>query len=65
MKKVYFGIKYHPDNRNRGLIEAFERKFQAQGWSSYCVVRDLEQWGDRHFDPDSIMNDTFARIDDI
>ncbi len=63
MKKVYFGIKYYPDNRNRSLIEAFEKKFQECGWESYCVVRDLEQWGKNHFDPEAIMLDTFARID--
>ncbi|WP_194842527.1 nucleoside 2-deoxyribosyltransferase [Endozoicomonas sp. OPT23] len=63
MKKVYFGIKYHSDNRNRELIEQFEAKFKALGWSSYCVVRDLEKWGDQHFEPDTIMADTFAKID--
>ncbi|MGY0218414.1 nucleoside 2-deoxyribosyltransferase [Endozoicomonadaceae bacterium StTr2] len=63
MKSVYFGIKYHPDNSNRDVIEAFEKCFSKHGYESYCVARDLEQWGAASFSAQDIMQDTFAKID--
>lgn len=63
MKSIYFGIKYHPDNRNRGVIEAFERCFSKHGYASYCVARDLEQWGAVSYSEKEIMRETFSKID--
>jgi len=63
MKSVYFGIKYHPDNRNKSVIEAFERCFSKHGFKSYCVVRDLELWGKASFSAKEIMQETFVKID--
>ena len=63
MKSVYFGIKYFPDNRNKGLIEEFERCFSKHGFQSYCVARDMELWGEASFSAKEIMQETFARID--
>ena len=63
MKSVYFGIKYHPDNRNKGVIEEFERCFSKHGFKSFCVVRDMELWGKASFSAKEIMQETFAKID--
>lgn len=63
MKNVYFGIKYHPDNRNRNVIEEFEQSFLQHGMKSYCVVRDMEFWGKQEFSAQEIMQETFSKID--
>ena len=63
MKSVYFGIKYHPDNRNKGVIEEFERCFSKHGFKSFCVVRDMELWGEASVSAKEIMQETFAKID--
>ena len=65
MKSVYFGIKYHPDNRNRAVIEEFEKCFFEHGFKSYCVVRDMEAWGEASFSAEKIMRETFAKIDSV
>ena len=63
MKNIYFGIKYHPDNRNRYIIEEFESCFQRHEFQSYCVVRDMENWGASSFSAEDLMEETFAKID--
>ena len=63
MKNVYFGIKYHADNSNKAVIEEFEQCFVKHGFSSYCVVRDMEHWGAAAFSAQDIMQQTFAKID--
>ena len=63
MKNIYFGIKYHPDNSNRPTIEAFEQCFKKHNFHSYCVVRDMELWGEATFSAQDIMQETFKRID--
>lgn len=63
MKNVYFGIKYHPDNSNKDIIDEYERCFQKQGFNSFCVARDMEKWGAASFSAHEIMQATFAKID--
>ncbi|PKH07713.1 nucleoside 2-deoxyribosyltransferase [Moritella sp. Urea-trap-13] len=63
MKRVYFGIKYHSDNTNRNVINEFELCFSKHKLKSYCVVRDMEKWGERAFSATEIMQETFAKID--
>lgn len=63
MKNVYFGIKYHADHRNRETVEQFERCFSSQGFTSYCVARDMEKWGAYSFSAQELMQSTFRRID--
>ncbi|MDX2321919.1 MAG: hypothetical protein QNK26_15135 [Moritella sp.] len=65
MKSVYFGIKYHPDNANKSIISEFEKCFAKHNLKSYCVARDMEKWGERSFSAKKIMQETFAKIDEV
>lgn len=54
-RKAYLAIKYHPDNQNRQLIEKLAFALDQAGWSSWVVVRDLEEWGKIAFTPKELM----------
>ena len=43
--KVYLGIKFHPDNRNRDRIELISQALSLYGCEIVCIRRDIEQWG--------------------
>ena len=45
------------------MIEEFERCFSKHGFKSFCVVRDMELWGEASFSAKEIMQETFAKID--
>lgn len=62
MKRAYLGIKFHPDQRNRALIEAHTAVLAQAGFKTTCIVRDLEQWGVHRFAPRELMARTFAII---
>ena len=61
--KATIAIKYHPDNSNRPRIELISNALARSGIESFCVVRDLEHWGEVHFPPDELMRRAFAAID--
>jgi 2'-deoxynucleoside 5'-phosphate N-hydrolase len=61
--KAYIAIKYHPNNKNRPLIEQISNALEQSGFDSVCVARDLEQWGQVHFTPEELMKKSFAEID--
>ena len=63
MDKVYLGIKFHADYRNRDKIEGISRALEAGGYRCLCVVRDLENWGETRFEAGELMQKTFAMID--
>ena len=54
-RKAYLAIKYHPDNQNRQLIEELASALDQAGWTSWVVVRDLEDWGRIAFTPRELM----------
>jgi len=60
---AYLAIKYHSDHRNRSLIEAISDTLTHHGCKTYCVVRDLEQWGEKRFSAQDLMKQSFAAID--
>ncbi len=60
---LYLAIKYHPDARNRPLIEAISIAFSAAGHSTVCVARDLEAWGAKRFSAQELMRRSFQLID--
>lgn len=62
LPQAFITIKYHPDLRNRALIEALSAALAANGYSTICVVRDVEQWGALSFSPAELMRRTFALI---
>ncbi len=60
--KVYLAIKYHPDNKNRSLIEQISQALAQNGVETVCVVRDLEKWGQVHFSPEELMQGSFDAL---
>ena len=63
MADVFLSIKYHPHGSNRSAIERISAALLDQGFSTFCVARDLEDWGMRSFEPGELMRLTFAAID--
>jgi nucleoside 2-deoxyribosyltransferase len=61
--KAYLAIKYHPDNKNRPLIENISNVLEQCGYDVLCVARDLEKWGKVHFTPEELMQKSFKEID--
>ena len=61
--RAYLGIKYHPDNRNRAVIEGISEVLAGCGITTSCVVRDLERWGQVELEPRDLMKQTFKLID--
>ena len=62
-RKAYVALKYHPDGSNRPLIEALSACLEKQGWETFCVVRDLQHWGQTAFGPPELMQLSLAAID--
>lgn len=62
--KAYFAIKFYPDARNRKKIESISQILENQGISSFCMIRDRENWGKIKFSPKKLMQMTFKAIDD-
>lgn len=62
MRRAYLGIKFHPDLRNRGLIETHTAVLAQAGFATTCIVRDLEAWATHKFDPVDLMARTFEII---
>ena len=61
--KAYIAIKYHPNNKNRVLIEQISNALEQCGFDTVCVARDLEKWGEAHFRPEELMEKSFREID--
>ena len=62
--KLFLSIKYHADNANRPQIEGITAALRQRGWEVICVVRDIEEWGERPLSADELMTQTFAVIED-
>ena len=61
--RVYLAIKFHEDCRNRERIAALSSVLARAGCETFCVVRDLERWGEVRFSPHVLMQKSFAAID--
>ncbi len=59
--KIFLSIKYHPDHRNRDLIEHVTQALQTH--NVICIARDVEEWGKKKFDSAELMHRTFKEID--
>ncbi|MBI4631081.1 MAG: nucleoside 2-deoxyribosyltransferase, partial [Chloroflexi bacterium] len=59
--KIFLSIKYHPDHRNRDLIENITRALQPH--RVICIARDVEVWGEKKFEARELMQKTFEEID--
>ncbi len=60
--KLYLAIKYHADQRNRDAIEAITAVLAAQGHTTHCVARDVEQWGAVTLPAAELMRHSFDAI---
>ena len=61
--RAYIAIKYHEDQRNRPRIEELTAALAAAGFSTCCIVRDVEAWGQVVYDAPALMERTFAEIE--
>ena len=62
-KQAYIGIKYYEDNRNQPEIAQLSHQLEQAGYTTICIARDIEKWGDIHLTPQELMQRTFAVID--
>jgi hypothetical protein len=60
--KVYLGIKFHADHRNRELVDWISEVFEEHGLATVCVARDMEDWGRVSFDAHDLMQRAFDAI---
>lgn len=63
MKKAYLGIKFHSDHGNKGKIELISSIVEKLGFSTTCITRDVEKWGQLEFSPNDLMLETFKIIE--
>jgi len=61
--RVYFGIKFYEDNRNRDEISSIRVALQDDGIQTVCIARDVEKWGDVVLSFQELMRITFEEID--
>ena len=61
-KIAYLAIKYHPDHKNRTLIEEISIACQKSGYSCFCVARDVEKWGEVVLTSEELMKRAFLEI---
>ena len=61
--RAYIAIKYHKNHSNRERIEEISSALEENGFETICITRDLEQWGQVQFSPDTLMQKTFDEID--
>ena|SRR2546423_2768458 len=60
--RVYIGIKFHPDDKNRENIEQLSDALTFCGFETVCVRRDVEKWGAITLSPQALMRETFEII---
>lgn len=60
--RAYLSIKYHADQANRARIEALSDALERVGIETYCVARDLEQWGARRFSARDLMQQSLQAV---
>lgn len=61
--KIFLSVKYHADQNNRQRIEAILGALEKRDLKIVCIARDVECWGQVHFDANELMRITFAKID--
>ena len=61
-KIAYLAIKYHPDHKNRKLIDEITIACQKSGFSCFCVARDVEKWGKVKLTSEDLMKKAFLEI---
>lgn len=60
--QAYLSIKFHADHANRARIEALTTALAGIGVTTYCVARDLEQWGGQRFAAHDLMDRSLQAV---
>lgn len=61
--KIYIGIKYYDDYRNKEIIDKISSILENMGHETICIVRDIENEGWMKYSPQELMELTFRKID--
>jgi nucleoside 2-deoxyribosyltransferase len=61
--KVYIGIKYHEDYRNKSIVDKLSSALEKMGHETICIIRDIEKEGQASYNSDELMKITFSEID--
>ncbi len=61
-EKAFLAIKYHPDHANRLLIERLCDVITWAGFDVSVIIRDVEAWGKKIFNPKDLMTHSFRLI---
>lgn len=61
--KVYIGIKYHEDYRNKSIVDRLSSVLEKMGHETICIIRDIEKEGQASYNSDELMKITFSEID--
>ena len=59
---IYLAIKYHPDHKNRNLIEQITSACQTAGYETVCISRDIEKYGQHQIPERELMLISFEKI---
>lgn len=62
MPKAYIGIKFHPNASNKPTIEALTTALTTAGFTTTCIHRDVELFGEVQLSPAALMDKTFEVI---
>lgn len=62
--KAYIGIKYHKDYRNKEVIYKITSALEKIGYTTSCIVRDMEDNKKREYNPKELMELTFKEIEE-
>lgn len=62
MKHAYLAIKFHPNHKNKKLIEELSKNIELTGYKTTVMVRDFEEWGKISFTAKQLMSLTFKEI---
>lgn len=62
MKKIFISIKHYEDYKNRDCIDAISSLLEKRGFQTICLARDYENWGEKRFSPEDLMEIAIQHI---
>jgi nucleoside 2-deoxyribosyltransferase len=61
--KVYIGIKYHEDYKNKLIVNKIASVLENKGYETICIVRDISMKESNKYTSYELMKLTFEKID--
>jgi nucleoside 2-deoxyribosyltransferase len=61
--KVYIGIKYHEDYKNKLIVNKIASVLENKGYETICIVRDINMKESNKYTSYELMKLTFEKID--